>query len=865
MANDDNRRDRDMVLAPNEYMYVSDQTKGDINVFVGPTKQSLSGTDQPVIFNDKSKRFEPADQDQAKQLSKTAPEGWYIVLKNPSKTTKQPTGNSGKLSSAELDVGKKVIVPGPVTFPLWPGQMAKILKGHHLRSNQYLLVRVYDEEEARKNWKKAVIKTVAATDVKQTDTALGIDQPDPIALPDTPHLTMGQVLVIKGTDVSFYIPPTGIEVVPDEAGELVREAVTLERLEYCLLKDEQGAKRYECGPAVVFPEPTEIFLTREEDGGEQDSRSHVRKFRAIELSENSGIYIKVISEYKDGSTTYHVGEELFITGKQQMIYFPREEHAIVKYDKSEIHYAIAIPAGEARYVLDRNKGTVSLVVGPAMFLPDPRSQVIVRRILPFKICSQLYPNNYYAFTHNAKIAGIDIDTYMSQHGNEAVAIAAAAGPAMAMSFMDSMDLYASSSLGSSEASRGMGGYVGTKAAGDSFNRKTKYTEPRSIVLSTKYDGAVTINIYTGYAVLLVKWDGSRRVVQGPQAVLLNYDEIPEIQELSTGKPKTTDNMLRTAYLRTKANKISDIVSVETSDFCQFDIKLSYRMDFTGEPESWFGVENYVKFLCDNLRSRLKNAIRQHGVEEFYHDSTDIIRAAVLKETPAGLGPRLFPENGMQVYDVEVLKVQLVNNDIQELISKSQKAIIQTTIALANQRRTLEAGIQEEDIKQRMAEVKAKTQARLLELESDTANKRKESSAITIVAEAETTALRLSKELDAQKARNDIAAEARLESKADADFRASEEIRKQDLRITMIQAEIAAVVQKSGAITPQLVAALQAFGDNELVIKAAEAMAPLSILGGKSIGEVLSGLLAGTRLESVAKIATNGGNGLSAKA
>lgn len=128
------------MLAPNEYMYVSDQTKGNIDVFVGPTKQSLSGTDQPVIFDDKSKRFIPAEtQDQAKQLSKTAPEGWYIVLKNPAQNGKQPTANSGKLSSADLDVGKKVIVPGPVTFCLWPGQMAKILKGHHLRSNQYLL------------------------------------------------------------------------------------------------------------------------------------------------------------------------------------------------------------------------------------------------------------------------------------------------------------------------------------------------------------------------------------------------------------------------------------------------------------------------------------------------------------------------------------------------------------------------------------------------------------------------------------------------------------------------------------------------------------------------------------------------------
>jgi len=875
-------RNKDMVLAPNEYMYVSDRTKGNIDVFAGPTKQSLSGTDDPVVFDEKSKRFISVDQDSAKQLAKTAPEGWYIVLKNPAKNNKQPTASSGKLSAAELDVGKKVIMPGPVSFALWPGQMAKILKGHHLRSNQYLLVRVYDEEEARQNWKKAVIKTVSSSeakpDIKEKSAADQPPAPDPTALPDPPSLTMGQVLVIKGTDVSFYIPPTGIEVIPDTDvldadghPTLVREAVTLERLEYCLLMNEQGSKRYERGPAVVFPEPTEVFITRDQDG------DPVRKFRAIELSESSGIYIKVIADYRDEKGPHKVGDELFVTGKEQMIYFPREEHAIIKYDKSEIHYAIAIPAGEARYVLDRNKGTVSKVEGPAMFLPDPRTQVIVRRILPYKICSMLYPNNSTAFAHNAKLAGVDIDTYMSREGADVVAAAAALAnaPAINEMYVSSMAdhdgrLYARS-LGSTAESRGLTKSAGKAAAGDSFQRKTKYTEPRTVVLSTKYDGAVTINIYTGYAVLLVKSDGTRRVVQGPKTVLLDYDEVPEIMELSTGKPKTTNNLLRTAYLRTKANKIGDIIEVETEDFCKFQLKLSYRMDFTGEPESWFGVENYVKFLCDNLRSRLKNAIRRHGVEEFYHNSTDIIRQAVLKEhkTPdkemAGishgtLGPRLFTENGMQIYDVEVLQVRLINDDIAKLIEQSQKSIIQSTIALANQRRTLQAGIEEEDIKQRMAEVKAKTVAKVLSLEAEEAELRKATNGTVINAQAEITALKLKKGLEEQEAKNSIADAARLAEKAASDFELDIERQRQDMKIRFIQAEIEAVVKKSGAITPDLIAALQAFGDNDLVVKAAEAMAPLSIIGGKSIGDVLSNLLSGTKLESVAKLATNGGNG-----
>src|SRR6185369_7356241 len=132
--------------------------------------------------------------------------------------------------------------------------------------------------EARKNWGQAVIKP-AITD--------GADAPaQPIARAPA-ELTVGKQLIIKGTDVSFYIPPTGVGVVADEGGKYVRDALTLERLEYCILVDQNGKKRYERGPQVVFPEPTETFITKDS----------YRKFRALELNEIQGLHIKVIAPY----------------------------------------------------------------------------------------------------------------------------------------------------------------------------------------------------------------------------------------------------------------------------------------------------------------------------------------------------------------------------------------------------------------------------------------------------------------------------------------------------------------------------------------------------------------------------------------
>ncbi|MEM3341451.1 MAG: hypothetical protein QW728_02035, partial [Thermoplasmata archaeon] len=375
-------RERDLVLNPRQYAYILDLTKGHVNVYVGPHKTSLANTDRPVRYSPESRRFEECRLEEAIRDFPAADEGSYIVLENPAED-KNEHPNPGPNSMARLNYGRKVNIPGPITFPLWPGQVAQVIPGHNLRSNQYLLVRVYNEEAAKANWSKAIVKKVST-------------EKDEGSKSEVPELITGQLLIIKGTEVSFYIPPTGIEVVPDEMGNYTRTAVTLERLEYCILLDENGNKRYVRGPDVVFPSPTETFVQK---GGS-------RKFMAIELSELSGLYIKVIAPYEENGRKYTEGEELFITGKDQMIYFPRPEHSIIRYGNQTIHYAVAIPEGEARYVLNKQTGQISLVKGPQMFLPDPRKEVIVRRVLSPTLCELLYPGNTEALEYNKKLAGI---------------------------------------------------------------------------------------------------------------------------------------------------------------------------------------------------------------------------------------------------------------------------------------------------------------------------------------------------------------------------------------------------------------------------------------------------------------------------
>src|SRR5207244_4144153 len=115
-----------------------------------------------------------------------------------------------------------------------------------------------------------------------------------------------------------------------------------------------------------------------------------------------GYASKVIAQYTDlaTGTVHEPGDELFITGREQSIYYPRPEHSLIKYGDRIVHYAVAIPEGEGRYVLNRLTGDVRIEHGPSMFLPDPREEVVVRRILSDNEVSLLYPGNGEALQHN---------------------------------------------------------------------------------------------------------------------------------------------------------------------------------------------------------------------------------------------------------------------------------------------------------------------------------------------------------------------------------------------------------------------------------------------------------------------------------
>lgn len=803
---------RDLVLSTNEFCFLQSKTNGAIKTYTGPITMTISQQESLVVFNARTKKFEGTDDfEKAKQLFVSAPEGWYVVLKNPATDDSHPEAAKA-VNSPNLEIGRKINIAGPVSFSLFPGQMTRVIRGHRLRSNQYLLARVYDADAAKKGMATATIIDAGGKEVTV--------EPE--------EYFVGQMIVIKGTEVSFYIPPTGIEVIPiEDSYEYVRDAVTLERLEYAILKDEDGEKRYIHGPAVVFPEPTETFVTAPKGG---------LIFRALELSPISGIYVKVIAEYdeeKNGKSIHHpIGEELFITGNDQMIYYPRPEHAMIQYDGKYMHHAIAIPEGEGRYILNRLTGDITTVKGPQMYLPDPRTEVVVKRKLTDNECDLMYPGNAEVKAYNSGL---------SEKATERMAQKGLTGTGLTNAINT---VYSTANQTSTLA---------IFEANANISRGVSYTKPRTITLDTKYEGVVAIDVWTGYAINVMSKTGKREVIIGPTTRLLDYDETVEALSLSGGTPKGSKASIRTAFLQIENNKVTDIINAQTADYVPVQIKLNYCVHFLEEyKDSWFAINNYVKYLCDSMRSLVKREVKKYNIQEFYTDSTEIIRNLILdvdnpeKKFDNG---RFFEKNGMVISDVDILDV-FVEEKVAKILDKHQLELIQKGIELADATAHLEVVTALNETKQKEAELTNKTNLYKLELEKSEkdallnneeffAQKKREAEAAKTQAEKDLqvilTAIQDEKNARLQKA-NEIANE---QAKKEAEIEKGKQ---------QAYAETVERVMKS--VSPDLIAAISARTKADILREGMASMSPWAIAKGEPVADTVNTLLRGTSLEEL---------------
>ena len=365
---------------------------------------------------------------------------------------------------------------------------------------------------------------------------------------------------------------------------------------------------------------------------------------------------------------------------------------------------------------------------------------------------------------------------------------------------------------------------------------------------------VGVNVWTGYAINVVSKTGKREVVVGPQTRLLDYDETLEAMELSTGRPKTTDYLLSTAYLRVENNKISDLINVQTKDFVDVHIKVSYCVDFLEEyKDKWFSVENYVKYLCDRQRSLLKREAKQHNIEDFYTNVSDIVRKIALNipdegaensDRPEG---RLFKENGMLVRDVEVLSVSVESN-VARILNEHQEEMIRNTLELSDAEKKNSIAKKLAEYENEEAKLKSERDMYRLELKNLYETQQLKNEEELAAARREQAKAEKQAEADLQELQDAIH-KAKLErDKAIENARLNTERQMAAIEKGKQKAYAETVEKIMGAISEDLVAAMTSKANNDMLETVTKSMSPYAISKGESVVDVTNKLLRGTSLE-----------------
>ena len=571
---------RDLVLPPGSYAYMQDVTKGVVKTYTRPDgdQPDRAGAAGRVRRGVRTCSRRARSRRRCSR-SRSPPRATTssCATRREGRASRRGQRASERRSSS---IGRKINITGPCAFALWPGQMVELVAGPPPALEPVparpRLQRGRGAQELGQGGRQAGRRRRRAR--SRSSRA-------------PPDLTVGKQLIIKGTEVSFYIPPTGVEVVRDEQEQLRARGAHARAPRVRILVDQNGKKRYERGPQVVFPR-----ADRARSSSRATTAAGRQEFRAVELNEIQGLHIKVIAPYtEDGARAPRRRRAVHHRQGDRDLLPARGALARSRYDGRTKHFAIAVPAGEARYVMNRKTGAIRMVRGPAMLLPNPRRRgdrapravgSRVRDVVPGqRRGARLQPGPALARPQRADdAAGRAVG---GRRRARRQARRRSRPPDAAM-----------------EASRVSGDQA---LVADEFSRASTYTQPRTITLDNEVPGRAADHGVDRLRRARDDKTGRRRVEHGPthRAARLRRDlEVAAAVDRHAEDDRQADRDAVPARRSTTRSATSCIV--ETLDHvARRALRCRMRVDFEGDPLRWFAVENYVKLLCDHVRSVLK--------------------------------------------------------------------------------------------------------------------------------------------------------------------------------------------------------------------------------------------------------------------
>jgi hypothetical protein len=724
------RTSRKIPVTERQFLWVQDDDKGEVTLHVGPTMVSPTAADR-VVIDDGEGGFREDLSGRPQQMVELS-DGQYAVLFNPLvESDGGPNGKfrAGRNESRPTRNGTRAMIPGPCSFYLRPGQRIDVRDAHELASNQYLVVKVYGEVDVTAPYFQVTARSAAITRA----TAESPIAPGATSLEDARDVVLkrGQLIVIRGLDTQFFIPPTGVDIVPDTSVDdsgAGLGAIAAQRLLSAL-----GAAPPPPPPpgellgafaAAADEEPAaaeETRAPRRPGAVDQSARGRQRVLAPQAPPQPSPMPAPAPSFGAPPAPPPLPAQTLAELGSREAV-----RRALEREARQARLVRQAVVLGEKEYcVIVDADGKREIKVGPARVFPGPYDvfmvegsrnrvydayELLPQRALWLRVIAPisreglaarlprgfaLEADHYYP---GDELLLTGVSTFFVPF-NEIEVLSPQTGEAVVGNDHRTVFIEA---IGIDQKS---GIYVRDLATGEVRlvrGKQSYLVDPRKEVQITRtvppadwnlwiacnepHKGtgapvttpwALSITVPHNTAVLATSADG-QRVIVGPCVTLLGYEEALTSVLLSTGTPKSDAEPLRTCFLRVGGNRVTDAIKVETLDFVAISVRVSLSVTFLPEQKDrWFNHENYIQVLVDHLRSIVRSRCRTLPLAALWPQIPGVVRDTILGERAAAGGRpgRPFPENGMIVTEVEVLSADIVDPQIGDLMARVQAEVV----------------------------------------------------------------------------------------------------------------------------------------------------------------------------------------------
>jgi hypothetical protein len=887
------------------FLWSLNETSGEILTHVGPTEFTPSANDRIVRSNERG-GFEQAPMEARPFV--IARDGEYVVLSNPAKgaspgdeTAANGSFIAGGNKEKELVSGTKRIIPGPCSFPLWPGQSAEVRPSHKLGANQYLLVEVVGDVDERAPYYRLVIESAGLSSAiidqgGETPAGAPGGAPEHVSR-EEPSLRLGQRIVIQGRHTQLFIPPSGIEIVPP-----VEET-------------EQKDPDADDGLAALPPEAAQecsrlVALVRGGISGKQFGvlKNELRHRQDLPLAHRA-IFLAALD------AAFESRQQILSAAQRGKLGSQRQRSGPSDRGPSDPFARRAVVLGPKEFcILFDADGNPRIVRGPARVFPGPHDTFLqrgsrrriydayelaehqalwLRIITPIskaRLAAQLPPGfpldrEEYDAGHELIVRGqpsvffpfieaevINPQTREPHVGNDHDTVIITAIGIDQKSGIYVRDLR----TGMVKMVRGETSYlvdprfeefVQRRVPREQWNLWIAHAEPHKAAkdefVTTPW--AVSITVPNNEACLITSRHG-RRVEIGPKVVLLEFEEQLLPFKLSKGPSKDGHSTVTTCFLRIKGARVADTFEIESSDFVRLRVKLGFSGHFEGAGENWFHVDDPVKLLADTARARLREAARGLPFAKLVRELSEVVRRTLLSG-----GQLRFEDSGIVVDACDVLKSEIVDSTLADLFANAQRDAVKLQIHDEQATRRLDserhqdvidaeehtivrgAVVRKAESRTIDAEATHRVDWRLTQLKYDLSD-------AEVDRRAAQTYKSLEEELTMAARRSDAQVGRRLRE-AEGDAKANETI------YHVEEAHLAAVAKvekdRSGAVAeaealrlraiqPELVGALHTAADSEVMKAAANNMNLVSLLGGRTPQELFEHVLRGTPLERTAR-------------